>query len=369
MKNTIILLLLIACSPQQKEEMMVPSLKWTKQEAKAWQLQTGWLVGCNFIPSTAINQLEMWQAETFDLETIDKELGWASSIGFNSIRVYLHDLLWIQDAEGFLVRMEEFLSVADRHQIGVLFVLLDGVWNPEPKLGTQPLPKPFTHNSGWVQSPGKAILGDSSQWNNLEEYIKGVVSHFRNDSRIHGWDVFNEPDNKFGEIDLPNKGEMALLLLKKSFAWAREAGSTQPLTAGIWYGSWHPDSLNAINRFMLAESDVLSFHAYGQPEASHKNIKHLFDYDRPILCTEYVARGNNNNFETMLPFFKEHRIGGYNWGLVDGKTQTIFPWDSWSKEYTGDPDLWHHDIFRNNGEPYKIEEVELIKSLTLDISE
>ncbi len=157
---------------------------------------------------------------------------------------------------------------------------------------------------------------------------------------------------------------MALKLLKKTFQWSREAGATQPLTAGVWYGNWHIDSLNTINKYMLDQSDIISFHAYGNPETSYENIKQLKRYNRPMLCTEYLARGNENTFSTMLPFFLEENIGAYNWGLVDGKTQTIYPWDSWSKEYTKEPDLWHHDIFRNDGSPYKEDEVELIKSLT-----
>lgn len=361
------LAILLSCSQtdtKNQAKLLETRTLWTIEQAKQWQEETGWLVGCNFIPSTAINELEMWQEETFDEQTIDKELGWAASIGFNSIRVYLHDLLWVQDSSGFIDRMDRFLDIADDHDIGVLFVLLDGVWNPFPKLGLQPEPVPFRHNSGWVQSPGKDILGDTTKWKPIEGYVKGVVRHFANDPRIHGWDVFNEPDNKFGEIDLPNKQEMALKMLKKVFLWARMANPSQPLTAGIWYGNWHPDSLNAINTFMLEESDVISFHAYGQPVWSQKNIEYLFPYNRPLLCTEYVARGNNNNFHTMLPYFKENQIAGYNWGLVDGKTQTIYPWDSWSKEYTSEPDLWHHDIFRRDGSPYKEEEVVLIQKLT-----
>lgn len=354
--------LLAACAKVEQPQ----SEKWTLSKAQAWSSENKWLVGCNFIPSTAINQLEMWQEDTFDPETIDRELGWAASIGFNSVRVYLHDLVWTHDAEGLLQRMDHFLSIAEKHDIGVLFVLLDGVWNPEPKYGKQPDPKPFTHNSGWVQSPGKAILGDSSKWHLVEEYVQGVIRHFRDDPRIHGWDLFNEPDNKFRDIDLENKQEMALLLLRKTFSWVRAVDPAQPLTAGVWYGSWHPDSLNNLNRYMIEQSDVISFHSYGAPETSQDNIRHLLAYGRPLLCTEYVARGNNNNFETMLPFFKEHGIGAYNWGLVNGKSQTIWPWDSWSKVYTDEPELWHHDIFRQDGSAYRESETELIKSLTMD---
>ncbi len=353
------------CTAKQEPELPEQGSRWTIAEAQSWQQKTGWLVGCNFIPSTAINQLEMWQETTFDPETIDKELNWASSIGFNSVRVYLHDILWVQDSTGFLNRMDQFLDIADSHNIGVLFVLLDGVWNPFPKPGEQPEPIPFLHNSGWVQSPGKDILGDSSSWKTLERYVKGTVSHFAEDPRINGWDIFNEPDNRFGDIDIENKQEMAFELLKKAFEWSRQVNPSQPLTAGIWYGNWEADSLNKISSYMVEASDIISFHAYGAPDPSQKNILKLMRYNRPLLCTEYLARGNNNNFETMLPFLKENNISAYNWGLVDGKTQTKFPWDSWSKKYTGDPDPWHHDIFRKDGTPYREDEVEIIRLVTL----
>ena len=107
--------------------------QWTKDQANAWYVRMPWLVGANYIPSTAINQLEMWQADTFDPATIDRELGWAQELGFNSMRVFFHDLLWEQDREGLLKRMDQFLAIADKHGIGVMFVPLDAVWDPFPK--------------------------------------------------------------------------------------------------------------------------------------------------------------------------------------------------------------------------------------------
>src|SRR4051812_42379467 len=89
--------------------------QWSAERANQWYAQQPWLVGCNFGPSTAINQLEMWQADSFDLPTIDKELGWAEGLGFTSVRVFLHNMLWEQDSKGFLERMERFLAVADKH--------------------------------------------------------------------------------------------------------------------------------------------------------------------------------------------------------------------------------------------------------------
>ncbi len=156
-------------------------------------------MGANFNPSSSINQLEFWQEDTFDPETIDRELKWSADLGMNLHRVYLHNLLWKQDSIGFLNRLENYLGLAQKHKIKTMFVLLDDVWHPIPKLGVQPEPVPHVHNSGWVQSPGAEILGDTTRHHELESYIKGVVGHFADDNRVLVWDVYNEPDNVAGQ--------------------------------------------------------------------------------------------------------------------------------------------------------------------------
>ena len=165
---------------------------WTPERANQWYAEKDWLVGCNYIPSTAVNQLEMWEAETFDPQIIDRELSWAARLGFNSVRVFLHHLLWEHDAEGLITRMEVFLSIAHRHHIGVMFVLFDGVWNPHPTAGKREF-TPGVHNSGWLQSPGAAILKSPGLHDTLEPYVRGILRHFANDARVDVWDLFNEP--------------------------------------------------------------------------------------------------------------------------------------------------------------------------------
>lgn len=362
----ILTILLFSCSAPEEQST---GEQWSVEEANQWYDETGWMIGANFTPSTAINQLEMWQEDTFDPETIDRELEWASELGFNSMRVYLHDLVWKEDRDGFIQRMEQFLDIADRHGIGIMFVLFDGVWHPFPESGEQPDPKPHVHNSGWVQSPGAEVLSDTTQWGYLEDYVKDVVSHFADDERVQVWDIFNEPDNTndraYGDIELDNKEEQALKLLKKSFEWAREVDPAQPITSGLWYGDWSdPDSLKAMDEFMLENSDVISFHAYEGPEVMEERIEALQRYDRPMFCTEYMARPRGSTFENELPILKEHNVSAYNWGFVNGKSQTIYPWDSWDSTYTDEPDPWFHDILREDGTPYDSSEVELIKSYT-----
>ncbi|MCF0074600.1 glycoside hydrolase family 5 protein [Dyadobacter sp. CY261] len=346
---------------------------WTKEQAKEWYAKQGWLVGADFLPSTAINQLEMFQAESFDTATIDKELGWAQNIGMNTMRVYLHDLLFQQDSAGFIKRLDTFLEISKKHQIKPVLVLFDSCWDPFPKLGKQRDPKPGVHNSGWVQNPGFDALKDSTQYPRLERYVKGTVAAFANDDRVLMWDIWNEPDNtnnsSYGKVELPNKVDYVLPLMVKSFEWARSVNPSQPLSSGVWAGDWSsPEKLKPIEKAQIDQSDVITFHNYENAQEFEKRIKWLEPYGRPLICTEYMSRGNGSFFETSLPVAKKYNVGAINWGLVDGKSQTIYPWDSWKKTYTKEPDLWFHDIFRKDGTPYKQAEVDLIKKLTSEKS-
>lgn len=342
---------------------------WPPARAQKWYSQQPWLVGSNFIPSTAVNELEMWQPETFDLPTIDRELGWAQALGMNTMRVFLHNLLWQQDAQGFLHRMGQFLDVADKHHIRITFVLLDSVWDPQPHLGKQPAPRPNIHNSRWLQAPGAELLKDESRWNaELKPYVIGVLRRFGSDKRVLMWDLMNEPDNdssQYKATELPDKATQALKLLKQEWQWARDVNPSQPLTSGVWKGDWSSDaSLSEMARFQLQNSDVITFHNYDPPEVTKRRIDSLRRYDRPIVCTEYMARPLGSTFASILPLLQKEHVGAYNWGFVNGKSQTIYPWDSWEKSYSGEPAVWFHDIFRKDGVPYDAKETELISQLT-----
>jgi len=343
--------------------------QWTRERARAWSDSTGWLVGSNYAPRTAINQLEMWQAATFDPTTIDRELGWAEQLGFNTMRVFLHHLLWQQDSAGFLGRLDQFLTIAERHRIRPMFVLFDAVWDPLPHLGPQRAPVPFLHNSGWVQSPGATILADTARFDELRGYVQGVVGRFANDRRVVAWDLFNEPDNinrpAYIAYEAPDKPARSLILLRKTFAWAREMNPRQPLTAAPWKGDWiDVNRMAPITAFMLDNSDVITFHSYDEPRTVERLVSALERYGRPIICSEYMARPRGSTFRAILPIFKRRRVGAINWGFVSGKTQTIYPWDSWTRQYTAEPAVWFHDIYRADGKPFDAREVAFIQSMT-----
>lgn len=366
-------ILLVSCTsaPVAGKKEQSNREKWTEEQANQWYATQPWLVGANFVPGTAINQLEMWQAETFDTASIAKELAWASAIGMNTMRVFLHDLLYDQDAEGFKSRIDIFLNICKRYGIKPLFVLFDSCWDPFPHKGKQHEPAPFLHNSGWVQGPGADALKDTSQYPRLKDYVEDIVGHFASDERIMGWDVWNEPDNpnssSYGRFEPYDKIELVQNLLGDVFEWTRNANPSQPITAGIWIGNWEShDSLRAIEKLMIEESDIISFHNYDSGAEFEKRVLLLQRYNRPILCTEYMSRGNGSTFQGSLPVAKKYKVAAFNWGLVSGKSQTIFPWDSWQKKYTAEPDLWFHDIFRQDGAPYNSEETALIRKLTAE---
>jgi hypothetical protein len=344
------------------------SSRWSEQKANAWYAQQPWLVGANYVPSNAINELEMFQAATFDPAINDRELGLAESIGMNTVRVFLQDQLWEQDPEGFKQRLNTFLAIAAKHHVRPLLVLFDSCWETNPHVGPQHPPIPGVHNSGWVQSPGKERLLNPADEPKLKAYVVGVVGAFAKDDRILGWDVWNEPDNGGGDVaaDVPAKVKRVDELLPKAFAWAREAGATQPLTSGVWAGDWSdPAKESETTKIQLAESDMITFHNYGWPEEFEARIKELEPLHRPIICTEYMARGAGSTFDGSLPVAKRYHVGAINWGLVNGKTQTNLPWDSWQRPYVLiQPTIWFHDVFHQDGTPYRQHEVDLIRELT-----
>jgi hypothetical protein len=363
----------LALSTQSFSPAQAETQRWTAEKAHAWYGQQRWLVGSNFIPADAINQFEMWQADTFNPTEIDRELGYAEGLGMNTMRVFLHDQLWAQDPEGFKKRINTFLEIADKHHIRPMFVLFDSCWDPNPHLGKQHPPIPGTHNSGWVQSPGTAGLLDEAGWPKYESYVKGIVGAFGKDKRILAWDVWNEPDNGGGgnykQLDEQVKIAQVAKLLPQVFAWTRSQDPIQPLTAGLWHNDdWSPSGkLNAVERIQVEESDIITFHNYDWPEILEARIKSLQPYGRPMILTEYMARGNGSTFDSALPIAYKYNVGVINWGFVAGKSQTNMPWDSWQRPYTHNPPtLWFHDIFYVDGTPYRAAETDQIKAMTTE---
>jgi hypothetical protein len=325
---------------------------WSSEKAHQWYKEVGVLKGCNYLPRTAVNMTEMWQGETFDPETIDEELGWAQEAGYNSVRVYLQYLVWADDAEGLKKRIDKFLSIADSHGISTMLILFCdcSFAGKEPYLGKQNDPVPGVHNSGWVPSPGLKRVTDKSVWPDLEKYVKDIVGSFADDERIVVWDLYNEPGNS-------GMGEKSLPLSEASFAWAREANPSQPLTIGAW-----ANMNSRMSKRLMELSDVVSFHAYDGPDGVVARIDVCKGYGRPILCTEWLRRQVGNTFEAILPIFAENRVGGYHWGLVAGRIQTYMHWGS--KKGSAMPKVWQHDVMYEDGKYYDEKELQLLREFS-----
>lgn len=350
LKKSGILILCVTVSIQISAQNAKAGL-WSAEKANAWYSQHAWLTGADYIPANAINQLEMWQADTFDPSTIDKELGWAEKTGFNTMRVFLHSVAWKQDPEGFKKRVDQFLAIADKHGIKPMFVFFDDCWNKVPQPGKQPEPKTGIHNSGWVQDPGQPASDDPANFPVLEKYVTDVMTRFAHDKRILLWDLYNEPGNS-------GKKDSSLPLLTKIFEWARAVNPDQPVSAGLW--DWSFEKLNA---FQAANSDVITYHNYDEPAQHLRVIQLLKVLGRPLICTEYMARVRNSRFANILPLLKKENVGAINWGFVNGKTNTIYAWDTPLKDGS-QPVEWFHDIFYKDGTPYRQDEVDLIRKLT-----
>ncbi|KHJ38000.1 endo-beta-mannanase [Pedobacter glucosidilyticus] len=353
-KNIIKLILLFLCLSgtikAQDTTVSVIGKVWPIEKAKAWYSKHKWINGADFLPSTAINQLEMWQAETFDPTTIDKELAWAKNIGFNTMRVYLHSIAWEKDPSGFKNRVGQYLSIAQKHGIKTIFVFFDDCWNKQGFAGKQPEPKVGIHNSGWVQDPGDPASKNASSFPALEKYVKDVMTHFKTDERILLWDLYNEPGNS-------GKLNTSFPLLKSVITWARAVEPQQPISIGLWAWNFH-----ALNAMQALNSDIITYHNYEEPDLHKRVIDMLKAFGRPMICTEYMARTRNSRFANIMPMLKRENIGAINWGLVAGKSNTIYAWDT-PLENGEQPIEWFHDIFKKDGTPYRNDEVELIKKL------
>lgn len=325
---------------------------WSPERAHAWVRAHGWSVGCNFFPASAVNPLEMWQAATFDVNGLDRELGLAASLGMNTVRTNLHFYVWRDDPDGLIRRIDTFLALAARHGIVTLLNHFDDCMHSgsQPQAGPQPDPVPGVHNSRWVPSPPHVMITDRASWTELERFVRGTIRPFARDPRILGWDLYNEPGN--GGME-----GRSLPLVEACFAWARAEAPDQPLTMGVWTDQW-PE----LNQAMLAGSDVISFHNYNPLPALQAQAAELGKLGRPLWCTEWMARTRESRVETHLPWLAERAIGCWNWGLVSGRTQTIFPWGT--KPGTPEPALWFHDLFRPDGTPYRQEEAEVFRRVT-----
>lgn len=343
--------------------------QWSATAASDWYAHQPWIIGANYIQSNTVNQIEMWQSETFDGDRIDMELGWAEGLGINTIRVGLPELLWERDPSGLQKRMDRLLRIADKHKMKVIFVLFDSSGDPYPEPGRQRQPKPGVRNSLWAQSPGAKGLISPKQVEDALRYAEDVVADFSIDKRVLAWDVWNEPDNTnektYPNSELPNKEEVVRALLPKVFQYVRAGVPSQPVTSGLWKGDWSSTAtLSPIEKIQIELSDFISFQNYDGPEEFEKRVKWLQAFHRPVVCTGFLARNQGSTIETILPIALKYDVGALVGDLVQGKTQRWLPWDSWQNPYVGrEPPVWSQDLFRSNGPLYRQQDADVIRRM------
>lgn len=368
--------------------------QWSKDRINKWYAKQPWLVGCNYYPATAINQIDMWQASTWDPKRIDLELDWASDIGMNTLRVYLHDLVWEEDEEGLYTRMDEFLTICEKYDIRPFFVFFDDCHFPNPALGEQPLPVKAYHNSAWMNSPARDVAIRYADGNATEKevarlkgYVQKTIERFKNDERVLMWELYNEPGRGNGlEGDMgatkvkSSIGDASKKLVYDSWVWAREINPSQPISS-CTAGSIGKTNV-LINR---VNSDLHSIHSYKGPKGLRGKIAEYQEDGRPVLVTEWLARDQGSTVEKCLPIMKEMNVGAINWGFVSGESATIWNWQSRKNaegqkrsvvqerkegnvvkpgEPMPEPELWFHDLLRVDGSPYREEEIVIFKELT-----
>lgn len=328
------------------------TLRWPAQKARDWNARQPWYCGFNYIPAYAINYTAMWDKTTFNEKAIDAELALAEASGMNVLRAVLQYAVYADDPIYFLKVLDTFMGICARHKIKFVPALFDdcvfGI-TFEPKVGKQLEPLKGWYAWDWSPSPGHSMVIDSLAHPKLEHYVSGVMKHFKNDKRILFWDLYNEPTN--GGL-----GSATLPLLAKVIAWARKVNPIQPVSIDFWNDN------KQLNDIVLAGSDIISFHNYGNKETLQRQVNDLKKYDRPIFCTEWMNRPAHSVISDNLPIFYNEKIGCMLWGLVNGKTQTDLPWG----HRPGDPlpTLWQHDLYKTDFKPYNQNEIDSIKMYT-----
>lgn len=359
--------------------------RWSPERATAWYEARDWPCGFNYMPSTAVNFADMWHPATFDPARIATELGWAQAIGYNSARVNLQFIQWKADPKGTLERVDQFMDIATKHGISTVLCLFDdcGFSGVEPTADIQPAPVPGKHNSRALASPGRDAVVDETQWPEFLDYVHDVVTRFANDERLLFWDLYNEPsNNSIFVTDTTEDRYPAELLWDKSFRFcklvfekARGIDPIQPITSAAWMldHSWENDQgigtayQNEIDQYLLAASDIISFHAYAPLDWFSQIITDLQKLGRPIMCTEWLARPAGSLMEEQLPLMHKHKIGAYQWGFVNGRSQTNVPWPNLKakiENYDAATSPWFHDVLREDGSPYDAKEMDIVKQLT-----
>ncbi len=341
--------------------------QWSKEKAWKWYNSHPWIRGCNFMPSDCANRIDMWQEYGFPqhFETAEREIALAESIGFNSVRIILEFDVWEAQHDGFLERLDKYLTMFYRHGITAMMVLANDCSVPRAfwkraSFGEQHYD--VGYHGGRKVSPHGAHgelsyhhLDDPAIAERYYEFVREIITLYAHDERVLIWNLFNEPGNNRHDLSLPH--------MEKFFEIAREIDPDQPLCADC-LGDYYKEG-SIIGERALELSDIISFHNYNSYAENVEVIEKIKALGRPALDTEWLHRIFHNDVESIYPLLYLEKIGAYNWGFVLGKYQTHEPWNGiWERMEKGeefDVTKWQHDLFRPSFRPYNPREIDLIK--------
>lgn len=357
---------------------MMETKQWSKERIWDWYDKELWLRGCNFMGSDCANRIDQWQELGFEerLKTADRELKLAAETGFNTVRLILEYIIWKEDHDAFMKRLDRYLNTAYKYGIRCMLVFGNDCMLPKDDpnshlhAGEQHFDIGYhggrkrSQHSSLNTEPGYSLLDEPDEVEHIYRWVEEIIDTYKNDPRVVVWDLYNEAGNT-------RRGELTKPHIKRFFEIARDVAPMQPLTSCVWRMNGDPNQkLADVERFALEHSDIISYHNYGDYVTNVKIIANLKRLGRPILCTEWLGRVQHNTVQEIFPLFFVEKIGCYNWGFVAGKYQTYEPWENiWEAYYSGrridyDFTKWFHDLYRFNLRPYDPGEIDLIKDLS-----
>ena len=354
-------------------------MRWSKEKAWAWYDNRPWLRGCNYMSADCANRIDQWQALGFEerFQTTEAELALMQKTGFNTVRLIPEYVVWKEEHDGFMERFDRYLSLCAKYGISCMIVLANDCMPPKNELWRKPYvgeqsvawgyhggKKSAQHSSFQGVAP-HFYFDDPDECDNYFEMVREIVTTYKNDPRVCIWDVYNEPGAGRRTAITPP-------VLQKMFDTVRACEPSQPLTSAVWSCSYlltksDSNPHKKIEDIIFANSDIISYHYYGDYKTHLRIIKRLKEEGRPIINTEWLGRIFHNDVFSLFPLFYMEKIGCYNWGFVAGKYQTYEPWDAtWSAYEKGEVEdidftKWFHDLYRPSHHPYDPKEIQLIQ--------
>ena len=350
-------------------------MRWSKEKIWNWYNSRPWMRGCNYMSADCANRVDQWQELGFEerFQTTEEELKLMQETGFNTVRLIPEYVVWKEEHDGFMERFARYIALCAKYGMSCMIVLANDCM--PPKTERWKMPYVGEQQYDWGYHGGKKhsqhgvhngpaphfYLDEPESRKDYYQFVRELVTAYKNDDRICIWDVYNEPGNS-------RRDEISLPYLKELFEMIREIDPIQPLTAGVW--RVHVDEnipLAPIEQYALENSDIITYHCYREYNAHIRIIKRLKKEGRPLMNTEWLGRCLQNDVFSLFPLFYLEKIGCYNWGFVAGKYQTYEPWEgTWHAYNNGwapnvDFTKWFHDLYRPNHRPYDPKEIELIK--------